>query len=95
MYVLCTRNAEEPLPLELHMRKGFGRQQLSCSGTEEPEARIIGAYCEYLSAPEQHVAILERRLARSGTFGVTFSSLTLLGPKAPGRQHQDHQPVCW
>ncbi|CAE7220153.1 MAN2 [Symbiodinium natans] len=36
MYVLCTRNAQEP------------------------RARIIGAYCEYLSAPEQHTAILDR-----------------------------------
>ncbi|OLP99241.1 Mannitol 2-dehydrogenase [Symbiodinium microadriaticum] len=41
MYVLCTRNAQEPM------------------------ARIIGAYCEHLSAPGHHAAILDRLQADS------------------------------
>ena len=32
-------------------------------GGQDPVTRIIGAYCEYLSAPAQPDAVLERHLA--------------------------------
>ena len=33
-----------------------------CFSAQEPMARIIGAYCEHLSAPGHHAAILDRHL---------------------------------
>ena len=66
MYVLCTRNAQERLACPARMivcvcvLACYGCS--GCFSVQEPMARIIGAYCEHLSAPGHHAAILDRHL---------------------------------
>ena len=104
MYVLCTRNAQEscfgialvellsygdppesiPLPQSLV-------EKTNCF-LQEPRARIIGAYCEYLSAPEQHTAILDRLLVSNWRRRLCEGAPAFheSGPEAAGRHHKNH-----